>query len=341
MQPRQDVPLRRDWVVKSNDLINAKYDWTVLQQRMILLMIAQLDLDADDFGNQTVHIGELLDQGHVTGNAYYERAAEAAHVLLNQKIYVMAESGRWRGYNLLSYVEPAPGYIIARFNQDMRPFLLQLKRRFTRYMLEHVMRFQSPYSIRIYELAQQYADVGHRTIELDALRTMLAVEDKYPRFYDFRRRVLEQARREIRKFTDLDVTYDIIRDGRTPTAVKLYIRRKDEHESREQTPARRTGRKGDAARDPAQQALELPALERPADPVVPRPRPKSDPERAAFQAWLAERSGEEQADLERRATERLDPFVRQIMGKNPGGVAAQASLRAEMMTLWREAMAEG
>ena len=240
MQPHQDVPLRRDWVVKSNDLINAKYDWTVLQQRMILLMIAQLDLDADDFGNQTVYIGDLLDQGHVTGNAYYERAAEAAHVLLNQKIYVMAESGRWRGYNLLSYVEPAPGYIIARFNQDMRPFLLQLKRRFTRYMLEHVMRFQSPYSIRIYELAQQYADVGHRTIELDALRTMLAVEDKYPRFYDFRRRVLEQARREIRKFTDLDVTYDIVREGRTPTAVKLYIRRKEEHESRGQAPARRT-----------------------------------------------------------------------------------------------------
>ena len=340
MQPRQDVPLRRDWVVKSNDLINAKYDWTVLQQRMILLMIAQLDLDADDFGNQTVYIGDLLDQGHVTGNAYYERAAEAAHVLLNQKIYVMAESGRWRGYNLLSYVEPAPGYIIARFNQDMRPFLLQLKRRFTRYMLEHVMRFQSPYSIRIYELAQQYADVGHRTIELDALRTMLAVEDKYPRFYDFRRRVLEQARREIRKFTDLDVTYDIVREGRTPTAVKLYIRRKEDHESREQPPVRRPKRKA----DPAQQALELPAdpvAPRPSPKADPRPSPKADPERAAFQAWLAERSGEEQADLERRATERLDPFVRQIVGKNPGGVAAQASLRAEMMTLWREAMAEG
>src|SRR5690606_32316096 len=124
------------WVVKANELINARYDWTVLQQRMVLMMIAQLDMDADDFGNQTIEVGELLDKGQVSGHAYYERAAEAAHVLLDQKIFIRQPSGRWRGYNLLSYVEPGPGYVIARFNPDMRPFLLQLKRRFTKYMLE-------------------------------------------------------------------------------------------------------------------------------------------------------------------------------------------------------------
>lgn len=303
---------RQDWVVKANELINARYDWTVLQQRMVLMMIAQLDMDADDFGNQTIEVGELLDKGQVSGHAYYERAAEAAHVLLDQKIFIRQPSGRWRGYNLLSYVEPGPGYVIARFNPDMRPFLLQLKRRFTKYMLENVMRFQSPYSTRIYELAQQYADIGHRTIPLDALREMLAVEDKYPRFYDFQRRVLDQAQKEVNKFTDLDLRYDVIRDGRQPVAVRLHMKRKGA------TPRAAASQR---ARE-AQTTLDFDGLEA--------------ARQEAFERWWQGLGSERQEQLTQEAVRRFDPFLRQLYLDNPAGVAAQAALKDTLHELFLE-----
>lgn len=304
--------IRRDWVVKSNDLINARYDWTALQQRMILLMIAQLDSADEDFGTQRIDIADLVDRSGLSSNAYYERAAEAAEVLLDQKIFVRTDAGRWRGYNLLSFVEPHPGHINARFNPDMRPFLLQLKRRFTRYILGHVLRFQSPYSVRIYEMAMQFQDIGHRTLPLDDLRETLDVASKYPRFYDFKRRILDQAVREIARHTDHVVTYDIVKQGRTPTAVRLHVRRREP---------------GEAAPG-AQTALNLSSGDAPPVDV-----PADTPNGRAYRSWWRARSDAEQAALQTDAHDALDPYVQKL---DPASISYRASLREALLDVWRQ-----
>lgn len=305
---------RRDWVVKSNDLINARYDWTVLQQRMILLMISQLNPSDEDFGTQRIDIAELVDRSGLSSKAYYERAAEAASILLDQKIFVRTESGRWRGYNLLSFVEPNPGYIRARFNPDMRPFLLQLKRRFTRYMLGHVLRFQSPYSVRIYEMAMQFQDIGHRTVALDDLREVLDVAEKYPRFYDFKRRILDQAVKEIARYTDHVVTYDVEKRGRTPVAIRLHIRKKVD------------GERGQAAPNPSSKPSAQTSLE-----FVPIAG--DSPDDRAFRSWWGARTDAERGAVESEARERLDPFVRKL---DPSSNAYRFSFREALLDVWRE-----
>lgn len=313
---------RADWVVKSNDLINARYDWTVLQQRMVLLMIAQLDLDDEDFGTQRIEISELVDRSGLSSKAYYERAAEAAHVLLDQKIFVRADTGRWRGYNLLSFVEPHPGHIRARFNPDMRPFLLQLRRRFTRYMLDHVLRFQSPYSVRIYEMAMQFADIGHRTLPLDDLRETLEVTDKYPRFYDFKRRILDQAVKEIARYTDHVVTYDVIKKGRTPSAIRLHVRPKAAAElPQDATPNLSSEAGGGSPNGQAQFDFN------------PAPTTGDAPEDRAFRAWWRNRPDDERDAIEAEATDRLDPFVRKL---DPDSNAYRFSLREALLDVWRQ-----
>ena len=305
---------RRDWVVKSNDLINARYDWTALQQRMILLMIAQLEPSDEDFGTQRIDIADLVDRSGLSGKAYYERAAEAAEVLLDQKIFVRTDAGRWRGYNLLSFVEPHPGHINARFNPDMRPFLLQLKRRFTRYILGHVLRFQSPYSVRIYEMAMQFQDIGHRTLPLDDLRETLDVATKYPRFYDFKRRILDQAVKEIARHTDHVVTYDVVKDGRTPTAVVLHIRKKADGEA---TPGEQT-------------ALNL-SSGPPADSYAGVP--DDTPDDRAFRSWWRARTDADRAAVEADARGRLDPYSRKA---DPSSIVYRASFRQALLAVWRE-----
>ena len=303
---------RRDWVVKSNDLINARYDWTALQQRMILLMIAQLDLADEDFGTQRIDIAELVDRSGLSSNAYYERAAEAAEVLLDQKIYVRTDAGRWRGYNLLSFVEPHPGHINARFNPDMRPFLLQLKRRFTRYILGHVLRFQSPYSVRIYEMAMQFQDIGHRTLELDELRETLDVASKYPRFYDFKRRILDQAVKEIARHTDHVVTYDVVKDGRTPVAIRLHIRQA-------------------ADAEPSQTTLNLSSET--GAPGEPAEVAADSADGRAFHSWWRARTEAERTAALADAHAALDPYVQKL---DPTSNAYRLTLRESLLDVWRQ-----
>lgn len=321
------LPPRHDWIVKSNDLVNARYDWTALQQRLVLLMIAQLDPADEDFGIQRIDTADLVDRSGLSSNAYYERAAEAAEVLLDQKIYVRTDAGRWRGYNLLSFVEPHPGHIRARFNPDMRPFLLQLKRRFTRYMLGHVLRFQSPYSVRIYEMAMQFQDVGHRTIDLDDLREILDVVEKYPRFYDFRRRILDQAVKEIARHTDHVVTYDVVKKGRVPEAIRLHIRQRTDGEG----PALNLSSGGSAA-VPRRRASAGRPDQAPLD-FSPPPVTGDSPDERAFQSWWRSRSDEERVTADARAQARLDPFIRKLDADSP---AARLSLREALFDVWRE-----
>ena len=245
-------------------------------------------------------------------------------MLLDQKIYVRTDGGRWRGYNLLSFVEPHPGHIRARFNPDMRPFLLQLKRRFTRYMLGHVLRFQSPYSVRIYEMAMQFQDVGHRTIDVGDLREILDVVEKYPRFYDFRRRILDQAVKEIARYTGHVVTYDIVKKGRVPEAVRLHIRQRASGETpnlSSETAAAVT-RRGATTTPPGQARLDF----------SPPPVAGDSPNERAFQSWWRSRTDDERAAIEAEAQARLDPFVRKL---DAGSPAARLSLREALFAVWR------
>lgn len=330
-QRRPSTRRDRQFVVKSNDFVGARYDWTMLQQRMVLALIAQLRPDDERFAMQRLEIREFLDAGDFKGNSYYDRVREAAKQLLDQKIYVRESSTRFAGYNLLAYVgfDEHGGYIDAKFTEEMRPYLLQLKRRFTKYELRDVFRFQSPYSVRIYELAVQFADIGHRTVLVDDLRDMLMLEDKYPRFSDLKRRVLEQATAEIVRYTDLVVSYTVKRKGRSAHSVRFNIRVKDASDPPKESP-----RKNARHSTPAAPDLFDPS---PASPATAHRPIGTSAEERAFRAWLEDQTPDALTALQHEAHERLTPFIRKLPRESPSYVGCHTE---ELRDLWRTATRE-
>ncbi|WP_454770881.1 RepB family plasmid replication initiator protein [Escherichia coli] len=77
------------------------------------------------------------------------------------------------------------------FSDAIMPYLTQLKGQFTRVVVKNVSSLSSTYSIRIYELLQQFRNC--RTIAIDDFRTMLAVEDKYQQFKDLNKMIIKPA----------------------------------------------------------------------------------------------------------------------------------------------------
>jgi len=224
-----------DIVVKANQLIRGRINWTKLEHRVVAMLVAQLKREDDAFEMQRVHISDLMDMAQISSRDIYNRAEEVCRKLLNQKVHVRTrtEDGRrmYQGYNCLStcrYVEGS-GYIEAKFNDDMKPFLLQLKRQFTMYRLQNFMQLSSQHSMRMYELIKMREGLRHLRLSVEELREVLCCEHTYERFSDFRRHVLERARTEITETCDTYYTYAVERDGRTPTWVRFLIhRRKDD-----------------------------------------------------------------------------------------------------------------
>ena len=226
-------------VVKSNSLVQSRINFTKLEHRVVAMLIAQLRKDDEEFGEQRVYIKDLADLSGRSGKSLYDQAEEICQKLLDQKIHVrtQTEDGRrrYKGYNCMStceYVEGS-GYITAKFNDDMRPFLLQLKRRFTQYNLQCFMKLSSQHSMRIYELLQMRQGLSYLRIGIDELREILCCEHSYERFADFKRWVLEKAREELKEKTDIYFNYSVERDGQTPVRINFAIKHNGKQQSKE------------------------------------------------------------------------------------------------------------
>src|SRR6056297_806598 len=164
-----------EMVVKANDLVRAKANWTRLEHRVVGMMISQLDKEDEAFTPQRIYIKDLMELSGTDYGALYERAEAICSKLLKQEVYIRDEvdgKRRYRGYSpivMCEYVE-GDGCIVAQFNEAMKPFLLQLKKRFTMYRLQNFMQLTSQHSMRMYELLKMRSDLRHLRITVDELR---------------------------------------------------------------------------------------------------------------------------------------------------------------------------
>jgi plasmid replication initiation protein len=163
--------------------------------------------------------------------------------------------------NLMSDIKyKEGGEVKAEFTPAMRPFLLQLKRRFTQYNLQYFVRLSSQYSMRIYELLKMRQDLRFYRIPVQELRELLKCEHSYARFRDFRRATIDRAQKELREKTDIHFNYKVERDGQSPVRICFIIKsdREDQAEreliQREPTSAEDIG----VAQTPAEETSTSP-----------------------------------------------------------------------------------
>jgi plasmid replication initiation protein len=219
-------------VVKHNDLVKARSNFSKIEHRVIAMLISQLNREDEAFELQRIRISDLIERSGRSSQDLYDRGKEICQKLLNQQIHIQTEeNGRrvYEGYNVLDHIRyvEGDGYIEAKFNDSMQPFLLQLKRRFTIYQLESFMRLGSRYSMRIYELLKMREDLRWLRMSVQQLREVVSCENKYSRFGDFRRRVVERAQSEINEITDISFTYKVEREGQSPVRINFMIQPQD------------------------------------------------------------------------------------------------------------------
>lgn len=126
-----------------------------------------------------------------------------------------------------------------KLNDDLKPFLLQLKEHYTQYTLDNIMAMKSTYSIRIFELLQEKIKtkvIGRSgkyvQISLQELRECCDCEDKYKAFGDFKKRVVDKAVSEINRVTYYDLTFSYQKCGRNVAAIDFFITSKFRHKKK-------------------------------------------------------------------------------------------------------------
>src|SRR4051794_22524818 len=214
----------KNLVTKSNMLIEANYKLGVVEQKIILYLASNINSKDSDFKTYTLSIKEFNRLLGLKGNPKYTELRQITKELMH-KVFEVRIDKKVIQVAWLSYVayNESDGTIDIRFDPFLRPYLLELKREFTSYRLENVVKLKSSYAIRIYEFLKQYERLHERTFSLMDLRKMLGAEDVYPAYGNFKQRVLVPAQAELKKKTDISFEIEEIKKGRKVEKIKFLI----------------------------------------------------------------------------------------------------------------------
>lgn len=216
-------------VVKSNQLIEASYRLTAGEQKIILSLVSMIRPDDEEFKKYKIKIAEFEKLLGVKNNRIYKDVKDITNELM-KKVFTIKTSNSTLQLSWLSSVEYLDGLgeIELEFSPKLKPYLLQLKNRFTSYKLKEIIQLKSFYSLRIYEFLKQYEKIGERTFSIDELRVLFQIEEnEYARYNDFKRKVIIQAQKEINKKTDLIFEFEELKTGRKVTSLRFLMQSKN------------------------------------------------------------------------------------------------------------------
>ncbi|MDK1671214.1 replication initiation protein RepM [Moraxella osloensis] len=216
-------------VVKDNALIEASHKLSEVEQRLILLAI----LKAREVGDKVeelkdkelvIHASDYMNAFGVDRDAGYKSLkkavmglyqAEWGYHYINSKGNVVVRYERFTQSAVYIENEATVKFMFAN---AIIPMLVELERNFTSYEIEQVAHLRSRYAMRLYECLIRFKASKTLTITLDELRFRFGLlPDEYILMSNFKNRVLDLAVREINANTDITVSYDQHKQGRTIT----------------------------------------------------------------------------------------------------------------------------
>ena len=134
--------------------------------------------------------------------------------LLTKIVHVPNENGGFEAFQLFKKCKVdkddlGDWFVEINAHDDALPLLFDFKEKYFKYELWNALRLKSPNQIRMYEILKQYESLGKREITVKDLRELLGiVENEYPRWNNFKAKVLDGCQRALKETTDICYTYE-------------------------------------------------------------------------------------------------------------------------------------
>ncbi len=219
-------------VSQSNSLIEASYTLTLNEKRLILCAASMIDSRKEhpegEKGFLVVHAEDFSNLFGIETRHAYGILADAVDKLWTREIKSV-DAGDMRWIYHRKYLE-GRGCVQIGFSPTVLPQMTMLNREFTSYQLKHIGNLGSFYSIRMYELAAQTVNLrnGRRYIDLQRLRQILDLGEKYANVKDLRKWVLDPAIDDMNAHTNLRMKLLPKREGRRIAGFDCVVARDDQ-----------------------------------------------------------------------------------------------------------------
>jgi len=234
MDQQQSITVKADGnaiVTKANALIEASYNLTLNEQRIILACAAKLD-GRNQMPKDAVFVlsvEEFIDLfGSDPKNAYAEME-EAATKLYERDIRRIEGTTRKRlRWVYMAEYKKGDGKVRLGFSPEIAPYLTMLHKRFTSYKLEEVASLRSAYAIRLFEMLVQFSETGIFVVSVADFKQRLGLDEKYDRFSNLKARVIDPAVKDLVTKTSLDIVWQGVKKGKTVERLEFRFSEKQQ-----------------------------------------------------------------------------------------------------------------
>lgn len=202
---------KKELISQSNDITNAMSPLDLVQKRCFYLIVQQVrkkyietDQPTKKYENMIINmtsdtLARARDEKHVT------QAFESLAKLRDAYFKIVTKDFKLVVgiINYAKYIEETKTYEV-EVSKEILPYLVDLSKRYTTYNLCVSISLRHVSSQRFYEFCNQYrGEAGQRFfLNVDDLRKMLMIEDKYAKDAEMRKYVFDVAQKELKDLYD-------------------------------------------------------------------------------------------------------------------------------------------
>ena len=211
-----------DSIKKSNELSTAKLNQGLTLNQMQLLSYAIYSTQQD---GSTTFIKADFEKKFDIEQYKTQHAKEDAQRLTDIKFSIEdLENDHFEYWNVFQSIKYREGTFVFKWNDDMVPHILDLKNKYVLTDLTITASFKSSFSWTLYDYLRGMYGAWYMSLSKEALMKLFGVEKK--KSYQtntglLKSRVLNVAIKEINEFTELDVKYEEIKQGRSIVGFKV------------------------------------------------------------------------------------------------------------------------
>ena len=219
--------VEKSYVKQHNAITSGRYEYTSAMLDILFMTLALIDTDKPNERPFQIY---QRDIEAITGHKWHYQQLREATEGIGSRMFEIETQKSLKQLWLFSSVEYllGTGSFVVKVNEDAMPYFFELKNNFTMIHLKSVLSCSSKFAKRLYAIACQWRSLGYHTFEISELKQMLGLVDKdgkeqFKQFTQFKKDVLEIAAKQINEYTDINLSYEFIKKGRSFHKVKLLI----------------------------------------------------------------------------------------------------------------------
>ena len=206
-----------------------------VDEKRILIMASPVarNINATEQDSILISAQQFAEECGIKVNSAYKQIELASKKLVDRSFSYTNEKGKKVYSNWVIDATYEDAGVSLRFTSVVLMMLKILDKYnpYTRYKKDVVLKLKKDYSIDFYHLAKKSEKLGSFELTIDSMFIEFGLPESYRDLRNLKRRVLKDPIDEINKHTDIDLTYEPIKKGRSVVGFKFTVREKTKHKT--------------------------------------------------------------------------------------------------------------